>query len=162
MRPRLTVILSMNLVSTVLASVSIDVDYTAIVMALVFIALYYILQPLIVNDYLAAREMRRDAVDGAREEAKEHQALAEARMLEFEDEMKSARKEAAEVRESLRGQGTEEQRDLVDEARAEVQGKLGEERAKIAAQVAEAQTELKDRAASLSKAIVEKILPSLG
>lgn len=149
-------------VPTIIAAVAIDVDLTALVMCGLFIALYYLLQPIIVNDYLRAREMRKEAVEGAREEARESQALAEARMLEFEDEMKVARREAAEVRESLRGQGTAEQRDLVEEAREEVQAKLTEERDKIAAQVGEAEKELKARAAALSNAMVDKILPSAG
>ena len=153
----------MNLVSTtLLAAVAINVDLTAVVMTLLFIALYYLLQPLIINDYLRARELRREAVEGAREEARESQGLADARMLEFEDEMRAARKAAAEVRDVIRGQGTAEQRDLVDEGRAEVQQKLIEERAKVAGQVAAAQSELKERAASLSSVIVDKILPRLG
>ncbi len=151
----------MNLVATILGSVAIDVDFTAIIMAVLFIVLYYVLQHLIVNDYLRARELRRDAVEGAREEAKEHQSLAEVRMLEYEDEIKSARREAAEVRDSLRGQGTAEQADLVADARSEMQSTLAQERAKIADQVAAAEKELAGRATALSKAIVDKILPSM-
>lgn len=152
----------MYLFPHIIAAVAIDVDPTAIVMAGLFILLYYALQPLIVNDYLRAREMRREAVEGAREEARESQALAEARMLEFEDEMKVARKEAAEVRESLRGQGSEEQRDLIEEARAELMVQLTEERTKIAGQVSDAQKELQTRAVTLSRAMVDRILPGVG
>lgn len=146
----------------IVASVSVDVDPTAAYMLVLFVLLYYVFKPVIVNDYMRAREMRREAVEGAREEAQESQALAEARMTEFEDEMKSARKDAAEIRDSLRGQGTAEQQDLVAEAREEVQARLAEEREKIAAQVAEAEKELQARANALSKAIVDKILPSVG
>lgn len=152
----------MHLPTFLLASVSIDVDATAVVMGLLFIVLYFLLQPLVINPYLRARDLRREAVEGAREEARESEALAEARMMEFEDEMKTARRDAAEVRESLRGQGTAEQRDIVDEARVEVQAQLAAERAKIDAQVVEAQKELQTRASGLSKAMVDKILPAAG
>ena len=151
----------MNFVPFV-ASVAVDIDPTVAYMAVLFILLYYVFKPLIVNDYMKAREMRREAVEGAREEATESQALAEARMSEFEDEMKAARRDAAEVRESLRGQGTAEQQDLIAEAREELQGRLAEEREKIAQQVSDAEKELQARAQALSKTIVDKILPSIG
>lgn len=146
----------------IIASVQIDLDLTAVYMALLFVVFYYLFKVVIVDDYLKARDLRRDAVEGAREEATESQALAESRITEFEDEMKAARREAAEVRESMRGQGTAEQQDMIAETREELQAKLAEERAKIAQQMSAAELELQSRAQVLSKAIVDKILPSVG
>ena len=146
--------------AVLLASVSIDADPTAFIMAGLFIVLYFVLGPLIINPYMRTREMRREAVDGAREEAAEQDSLATSRMNEFEDEIKSARREASQQRETLRGAGTQEQQKLLDEARDEVQAKLAEERKKIQAQVEAARTELEGRAQSLSAAMVDKILPT--
>lgn len=152
----------MNFAPIIAAAVSFDVDLTAVYMALLFVVFYYLFKLVLVNDYLKARDLRRDAVEGAREEATESQALADARIAEFEDEMKAARREAAEVRESMRTQGTAEQHDLLAEARAEIQALLAEERQKIAEQVSSAELELQSRARTLSNAIVDKILPSVG
>lgn len=152
----------MSLALTIPAAVSIDVDATAAFMGILFIVLYFILEPLIMKPYLRARDMRREAVEGAREEAKESEALAEARMMEFEEEMKAARREAAELREGVRTQGTAAQRDLLEDAREELQKKLAEERAVLAQQVDVAQKELQARAAALSEAMVAKILPRVG
>jgi F-type H+-transporting ATPase subunit b len=148
-------------VSTI-ASVAIDVDITAGFMAVLFLALYLVLQPLIITPYMKARKMRTEAVDGAREDATEDQARAEATIQKFEEEMRQARREAQEVRESMRGQGQQEHDDLVSDAHAEVQAKLDTEREKIATQVEEARKEIGNRAEALAQAMVDKVLPELG
>lgn len=145
-----------------IAAVAIDVDITAGFMALLFLVLYLVLQPLIVKPYMEARQMREEAVGGAKEDAIEDQQRAEAMIQKYEEEMRQARREAQDVRESMRSQGQHEQNELVAEARAEVQGKLQTERAKLADEVAEARKEIESRADALSKAMVEKVLPGLG
>ena len=145
-----------------IAAVAIDIDITAGFMALLFLVLYFVLQPIIVTPYMKARQMRTEAIEGAREDAVEDQARAEATIQKYEEEMRQARREAQEVREAMREQGLAEQRDLVDEAHSEVQEKLETERAKIEEQVAEARKEIEDRAQSLADAMVRKVLPEIG
>lgn len=149
------------MLATFLAAASIDVDITALVMAALFLVLYFILQPLILNPYMRARELRHKAVEGAREDAREDQAMAEARIQEYEEEMRQARRDAQEVRESIRTQGVAEQNEIVEDARVELQAKLAEEREKVQKQVDAATTQLQVRAESLSKTMVEKILPAI-
>ena len=147
---------------SILAAVSIDVDITAVAMALLFIIFYYLLQPMILNRYMEARQMRTEAIEGAREDAHEDQARAEATIQKYETQMREARREAQEVRESLRNQGAEEQKEMLEAARAEVQQKLDEEREKIDKQVEEARKQVEGRADALAQAMVDKVLPGLG
>ena len=141
-----------------LASVSIDVDFTSILMALLFIAFYFILTPLIIKPYLKTRDMRDDATVGAREEANEFQERAEQRIEEYEEKITGARREAAEVRDSLKAQGAAEQADILEETRIELAAKISEERAQIQTQVEAANAALRDRAVVLSESIVSKVL----
>lgn len=149
-------------VAALIASASIDVDVTTLVMGVLFLLLYFLLMPIIINPYLRARKAREEGIDGARDEAHDAEARAESTILEYEEQMRIARREAQEVRESLKTQGASEQRDILEDARSEIAGKLAEERAKIAAEVDTAQKQLEARAASLSQAMVDKILPSVG
>ena len=147
---------------SILAAVSIDVDVTAIFMAGLFALLYLILQPLIINPYMRARQAREEGVGGAKEEASDSDAQAESMILEYEERMRKARREATEVREVLRTQGVDEQKDLIEEARAEIGAKLAQQRAELATEVESARAKLDTKAQALSRDVVEKILPALG
>jgi F-type H+-transporting ATPase subunit b len=146
----------------VIASVAIDVDITAVIMAGLFLVLYFVLQPLIINPYLRARESRGEGVDGAAEEAHDFEARAEAALQEYEDAMRQARREAQDVRESIREEGVDAQKGAVEEARVELSEKLETERAQIEEQVEDAREQLEKRADTLSRALVEKVLPNAG
>lgn len=145
---------------SILAAVSIDVDVTAIFMAGLFALLYLILQPLIINPYMRARQAREEGVGGAKEEASDSEAQAEAMIVEYEERMRKARREATEVRESLRTQGVEEQKELIEEARVAIGTKLADERARLAAETEAARAQLDTKAQALSRDVVEKILPA--
>jgi len=145
---------------SVIASASIDVDITTLIMGLLFLLLYVVLLPVIINPYLRTRKAREEGVEGAREEAKDSEARAESTILEYEEQIRMARREAQEVRESLKSQGVAEQRDIIAEARTEIGGKLAQERDRIAGEVEAARAQLDERARSLSQVMVEKILPA--
>jgi F0F1-type ATP synthase membrane subunit b/b' len=145
-----------------IAAVAIDVDITAVIMAGLFLVLYFVLQPLIINPYLRAREARDEGVDGARQEAADFEARAEATIQEYEEAMVKARRKAQAEREAIRDEGVAVQHEKLEEARAEVSAKLDEERAKIGDEAEAARKELEKRADALSRAMVEKVLPNAG
>ncbi len=140
-------------------AVAIDVDGTIIVQMVLFWFVLIFLHFVLFRPYLKAVDARQDGVEGAREEAGEMETRAGRIIEEYEEKMRQARRDAQDVRESLRNQGLQEQNDLVQEVREEIQGKLQEERASIQAKVDSARSDIEQRAETLADAIVARILP---
>lgn len=143
----------------VLAAASIDVDGTILVQMLLFWFVFIFLHFVLFRPYLKTVEAREEGVGGSREEAAEMEERAGQLIEEYEQKMRQARRDAQDVRESLRNQGLQEQTDMVDEVRGELQVKLNAEREKIDAKVAAAKTDLGTRSKQLARAMVDKLLP---
>lgn len=144
----------------VVAAASIDVDGTVIVQMILFFFTLFFLHFVLFRPYLKAVDAREDGVEGAREEAAEMETRAGRVIEEYEEKMRQARRDAQDVRESLRNQGLQEQNDMVQEVREEIQGKLQEERARISTKVDSARSDIEQRAQGLADSMVAKILPS--
>ena len=146
----------------IIADVSIDLDGTFFVQVIAFVITIGALHYILLKPYMRAMEAREDSVGGSEEEAVEMQEQASNLKGKYEDRIQKARRDAQEVRESLRQQGMAEQRDIESEVREELEAKLGEERATLNAQVEEARQELQDRAEGLADAMVRRLLPKKG
>lgn len=145
---------------TILAGAAIDIDATLGFQMFLFLALLIILRPLLINPYLKAMDARKEGLEGSREDANEFEIRAEKALADYEKKMRDARREAQEVRDSLRGQGTAEQNEIVEEARAELATKIEGERTKINDERKAALAAMTDRAEGLAGVIVEKVLPA--
>lgn len=143
----------------IIAGASIDVDATLGFELLLFIGLYVILHPLLIKPYMKAMEVRREELEGSKEDAGEFEIRAEKALADYERKMRDARREAQEVRESLKTQGSLEFKEIVAEAREELSAKIEDERLKVVKQHAAAADALKERSAALAEVIVQKVLP---
>ncbi len=141
-----------------LAAVSIDVDITVVFQFVNFTLAIFFLHMIIGKPYLKAREAREEGTAGSREEADDMFARADQMVIQIEAQMNEARRDAMEVRESLRNQGVAEQRDIVDETRGELEDHLATERAKLDGLVKNAQHQLDARAADLAKRMVDRVV----
>jgi F-type H+-transporting ATPase subunit b len=151
-------IFAMN-ATPVVAAASIDIDGTIIVQMLLFWFVLGFLHFALFRPYLKAVDAREEGVEGSREEAGEMQTRAQRVIEEYEEKMRQARRDATDVRESLRNQGVQEQNDMLQEVREEIQQNLQQERGKIDAKVETARADIKQRAESLAGAMVARILP---
>lgn len=142
------------------AGLTLDIDATFIVQMGLFLFVVYFLNVVLFRPYLKTWEARQQGVEGSREHAAETEAQAAVLLVELEQKMRTARRDAQEVRESLRSQGLQEQNDILEEVRQEVDQTLQQEREKISAKVASAQGDLSARAQVLAESIVKKLLPS--
>lgn len=151
--------LAMTTLVPQLASVQLDIDVTVAIQFVTFAVFLVAMRALIINDYMRVRDARAEGTSGAEDEATELAEQATTLRAKYEAEMTQARREAMEVRESLRNQGVAEQQDIHAEVRDELGGKLAEERTRIAALVAAAEAEIEARASDLAAQMVEKVLP---
>jgi F-type H+-transporting ATPase subunit b len=145
---------------SIIAAAAIDFDATLGIQMLLFIALFALLKPLLFTPFLKAMDERHQGLEGSREDAEEFDSRAERALHEYEKKIRDARREATEIRDSLRTQGQADFKDLVDEAREELSGKIEVERQSISVQREDAVKQLQGRAESLANTIVGKILPS--
>ncbi len=143
-------------------AVSIDLDGTFFVQMVFFLITIGVLHFILLKPYMRAMEAREERVGGSAEEATEMEEQAENLQAKYDERMTRARRDAQEVRESLRQQGLAEQRDIEAEVREELTAKLDEERANLDAQVQEARQELEARAEGLADAMVRRLVPGQG
>ena len=142
------------------ASAAIDFDATLVIQMGLFLLLFVVLKPLLFTPFMKAMDERHQVLEGSREAADEFESRAERALNEYEKKMRDARREATEVRESLRTQGQAEFQDLIGEAREEISAKIETERQSVASQREEALTQLQGRADELANTIVGKMLPA--
>jgi F-type H+-transporting ATPase subunit b len=145
--------------SNVVAAVYLDVDGTLFVQMGFFLATLFILHFLLIRPYLRTLDLRSEAVEGSTEEAGEMSAQSEILSSKYDEKVLKARRDAHEVRESLRTQGLAEQDDILGEVRAELAQTLEEQRSQIAAHVEDARSELEARADQLAESMIQRLLP---
>ncbi|TXD34983.1 ATP synthase F0 subunit B [Lujinxingia vulgaris] len=141
------------------AAVAIDIDGTLFVQMGAFLLVFVILNFVLIKPYLKTVEAREESVQGSSEEAGEMDAQAAVLTASYDEKLSKARREAQDVRESLRNQGLAEQDDILEEVREELGGKLAEERKVIEDRVVAARAEIDERARALAEAMVQKVLP---
>ena len=139
-------------------AVSIDIDGTLFPQMAAFLITLVLLHYLLYRPYLRTLDARSENVEGSEEEAGEMQAQAELLEEKYDTRIRKARRDAQEVRDSLRKQGLAEQDDIHREVRQELDAKLAEERAAIADRVETARAEIEDRAEGLADAMVTKLI----
>lgn len=144
----------------IFASITIDVDLSAVYMGLLFLVLFLIFTPLLIKPFMKAMEAREEATGGAREDADADTKAAEAKIAEYEETMKGIRNEANDIRESLRGQGSAESKEVIEEVQNELSKKIASERELIEKNKIAALAEIKTKSNALADSIVGKILPS--
>lgn len=144
---------------SVVAAVSLDIDGTLLVQMVLFGFTILFLHLLVFKPYLKVLDARSEAVEGSTEEAGEMEAHSAILETKYDEKVRQARRDAQEVRETLRNQGVAEQNDIVGEVREELNETLAEERSKIASHVEEARSEIEARAEELADSILKRLLP---
>jgi F-type H+-transporting ATPase subunit b len=147
------------MLAPMIADVSIDVDGTLFVQMAAFLFTLFMLHFLLFKPYLKTVDAREDSVGGSEEEAVEMEAQAEVLRGKYDKKIVKARRDAQEIRDSLRNQGLAEQQDIQAEINEELSAKLEEERQAIAERVEKARAEIEARADGLADAMVEKLVP---
>lgn len=150
------------LVPSLVAAVYIDIDGTILAQAAFFLFSLVLLHFILYRPYLRTLDLREQNVEGSEEEAGEMGAQADVLEQKYNDKIRKARRDAQDVRESLRQQGLAEQSDLHEEVREEIDAKLSEERAAIEEHVEKARRDIEERAEGLADAMVTKVLPERG
>jgi len=136
----------------------INIDYTLLVQAAIFIAFVFLINRLVYRPVLRALERRREATIGAQEKALSLQEKARKEEALLEQKLSQARQEAAKERERIRNKILQEQRAILDRAKQSIETDIPALREKIWGDLEEVEQDLKKEIEPFARRMAEKVL----
>lgn len=136
----------------------IDLDATLVVqMGLFFVALL-VLHTLIFKPLLKVFEAREEAIDGAKDAAKQFEADAAGAGNEFEEKMRDIRLKSGVERDRLRAEGAKLEASILDSVQTETQKQLTDADAQLESEAKKLRAELQAQVPVLARTIAGKLL----
>jgi len=136
----------------------IDVDLTVIVQLVLFLVLFVVANKLLFQPYLQLRERRKAGIDGARSEAEQMTAQADAKLADYEKQLAVARDRANEEGRKIRAQAANDERELTDKARKTAQTSIEAAQSTMRRETDAARAELMPQAEAIARTISAKLL----
>jgi len=136
----------------------IDIDLTAVVQFVLFLVLALVSNKLLFQPYLALRERRKAGIEGARTEAEQMTAQADARLADYEKQLGVARDRAGEEGRKIRLEAANHEREVTEQARASAQKAIDAAQATMRAETEQARGQLLPQATALARVISSKLL----
>lgn len=136
----------------------IDIDLTVFIQFALFLITMYVSNKLLFQPYLQLREWRKAGIEGARAEAEQMTAEADAKLASYEKSKAVARDQAAEEGRKLRLEAAEYEKKVTDEARRTAQDAIEGAQKKMRGETEAARAQLMPQAEVLARAISSKLL----
>ena len=136
----------------------IDIDWTVLVQFGLFLLLFVVANKLLFQPYLALRERRKLGIDGAKAEAENMVATADAKLADYEKQLSAARSRANEEGRKVRAEAAAHEKDVTDRARTEAQKAIDEAATKMKQETDAARLQLLPQANALARQIASKLL----
>lgn len=136
----------------------IDIDWTAAIQFVLFLALYFVANRLLFQPYLDLRERRKAKTDGAREEAARMTAEADAKLADYEKQLAVARGRAADEGRKIRSEAAAHEREVTDKARAAAQSAIDAAQSKMRSETEAARGQLLGQADTLARQMASRLL----
>src|SRR5690348_7016683 len=137
-------------ISTLAAHPLIDIDLTVAVEFALFLLVFLIANSLLFQPYLRLRERRKAGIEGARAEAENMTAQADAKLADYEKQLAVARNRANEEGRKVRAEASAHEKDVTDKARAEAQKSIDEAAAKMRQETEAARLQLLPQANTMA------------
>ncbi len=136
----------------------IDIDLTALIQFLIFLVMAFASTQLLFKPYLRMREQRDDGMDGARKDAEALSAEADAKLVDYEQKLASARARAQEERRKIREEAAGHLQSVTEKARLAAQEAVQSATEKVRTETESARAELLPKADALAGQMVGKLL----
>ena len=133
-------------------------DWSVVVQSAIFLAALTVISRCALVPLLRVRDLRRAATVEAEAEAKQLQARATERLVEYERCIAAARQEGASVKEQLRQEGYAQANKILASSRTVAFASLDTAKQRIAKEAEVARTLLKASVEEFARAITERIL----
>jgi|GEM_PF-322690 len=142
----------------VAATPVVDIDATIFIQGGIFIALVFVLKPVLFTPWLEAQAKRVTSIDGAFAKAKTLRKEADELSADYDAKMAAARDEALTMRSHMRRDEEATQAKALADARAKASKELDDNRARIASEAQTAREALGDKVDELANSITNKVL----
>ncbi len=136
----------------------IDIDATAFLQFGIFVVMALASTHWLFKPYLRMREERDAGMEGARKDAENLSAEADAKLADYESKLAGARARAQEERRKIRADAAEHLQTISTEARTAAQKAMEAATDKVQTDTAKARDELMPKADALATEIVSKLL----
>jgi F-type H+-transporting ATPase subunit b len=136
----------------------IDIDLTVVIQFALFLIMFAIGNAFLFQPYLKLRQRRKQGIDGARAEAEQMSAKADAELVEYEKQLVAARNRANEEGRKVRAEAAAHEKTVTDTSRAEAQKAIDEATTKMRAETDAARLQLLPQANGLARQIASKLL----
>lgn len=133
-------------------------DYTIFIQIIAFLVLIYILNVLLYKPILSIINRRRKQLEELENEIKLFNESVDKRAAEYEDKLKSAKTNAAELKKEIIKEGAEQAKKMVDAVRNEIPLMTQEFQQKMEKEILKARQVLDSQSRKLSLEIAEKVL----
>jgi F-type H+-transporting ATPase subunit b len=136
----------------------IDIDLTVVIQFALFLIMFAIGNAFLFQPYLKLRERRKQGIDGARAEAEQMSAKADAELVDYEKKLAAARSRANDEGRKVRAEAAAHEKTVTDASRAEAQKAIDEATAKMRAETDAARLQLLPQANAIARQIASKLL----
>ena len=136
----------------------IDIDLTVVIQFALFLIMFAIGNAFLFQPYLKLRQRRKQGIDGARAEAEQMSAKADAELVDYEKKLGAARNRANEEGRKVRAEAAAHEKTVTDTSRAEAQKAIDEATTKMRAETDAARLQLLPQANTLARQIASKLL----
>jgi F-type H+-transporting ATPase subunit b len=136
----------------------IDIDLTVVIQFALFLIMFAIGNAFLFQPYLKLRQRRKQGIDGARAEAEQMSAKADAELVDYEKKLAAARNRANEEGRKVRAEAATHEKTVTDASRAEAQKAIDEATTKMRAETDAARLQLLPQANTLARQIASKLL----
>lgn len=136
----------------------VNIDFTFVLQAINFIILAFVLYRFLFKPLTQFMEKRAEGIRHSLEEAKRARDEVVAARAEYEESLRTARQEAAALRQRMEREIEQERERLVHASREESQRMISQARSEIEQEVRRAKAELRSEAVNVSLTAAERLV----
>lgn len=136
----------------------IDIDWTVAIQGLLFFVMLALANKLLFQPYLQLRDKRIAGIDGAKAEAERMSAEADAKLADYEAQLKAARSRAADEQRKVRTEATQHEQQVTEQGRKTVQTALDQAMTRVQNDTKAARAELAPKAEVIARQMVKQLL----
>lgn len=138
--------------------VVVDLDLTFVGQLLMFFLLFLLLKPMLFDPMIKLFDEREKRIGGAKDEAKQLYADADAKMAKYDEEVAVVKQKASEERDKIRAEGQRKEQQILGKVREETNKMVDEGRARITKERETLRAELGTVSRDLARDIASRVL----
>lgn len=138
--------------------VVVDLDLTFVGQIVLFFLLFLVLKPILFDPMIKLFEEREKRIGGAKDDARQLYADADAKMAKYEEEVLVVKRQAGEERDRIRQEGQKKEQAILTKMRDETNTMVDEGRARIAKERETLRAELGTVSNQLARDIATRVI----